>query len=234
MNRERFRTVRLLLGVGFLALAFVSFFRLSWHSKIVMGGLEWIPIQPGVAYLIGPPPEPVSVNIEGPLKIYADDSARVTAEVDSYEQANGFLVHGIPVDISLSLSGAGLDIAPSDWVVLSRPDRWRQPLASWSIRAKESGRYQIVVRSKIEPSSDLSKGFNPASTEVLPEVTLKPHAYFELDAKPKWTYFAALGWSGFATFMGSLLTLPGIMSFLKERKERRLNANPDRTKVSFE
>src|SRR5258707_14635050 len=106
MGRKWAHLVGPALGLALLAWGLVGFVRFfSVSSSIVVSGLEWIPFSPGVAHLIGPFPSPVNIRITSPQKLYVDESARVTATVDSPRTAEKFLIHGLPVNISLSLSG---------------------------------------------------------------------------------------------------------------------------------
>ena len=54
-----------------------------------------------------------------------------------------------------------------------------------------------------------------------------------LDVISKWTDYFAKGWPPFVAFMGSLLTLPGIISFFRNRREEKQSQAPGATQSRY-
>ena len=105
---------------------------------------------------------------------------------------------------SFLLEGAGLEIQPKDWIEYVAGSS----IPKWSAIAPGKHRYLLYVRGKEEISPGRSS---------MP-VELNGIAEIGIQAKATTAYYLSKLWPPFSAFMGSLLTLPGIISFLKQRK----------------
>jgi hypothetical protein len=156
------------------------------------------------------------VRITAPDIIYVQDSSVVTASADfGIDSYRALLLR--PFTFSLSLAGAGLDIEPKDWLTLSPSQANPEVTVKWSIRANDPGRYRLVFNPKLGLPIE-SGGRNKPQTFVGPKIEFVPQADIPIIVKSKWSDYVAKASPFVAAFMGSLLTLPGIIAFLKERK----------------
>ncbi len=141
------------------------------------------------------------IYVTAPNRIRVGQSAPVSIEVFTPQRRRP----------SFRLSAAGLEVEPNDWIPL-HAGRDIELVALWSIRASSPGSYSLVLNAKIDQQS------NEAETLVVrffPSDNLTVSVVRGLDDYLKMV-------SGpIVTFMGSLLTLPGIIAFLRNRKRER-------------
>jgi hypothetical protein len=148
------------------------------------------------------------IHVEAPKVIYTGGSYSVIASVTI--QTKTPLSSPSKLVPQLQLSGAGVEIVPKDWLSLS-PDK----PAKWSVAGTEPGEYSLVMNFK--PTSPTDP--NDSGTKLV----FSPSSDISLTVERRWRDWVAQGWPIFAAFMGSLLTLPGILAFLKDRKNEKLD-----------
>jgi hypothetical protein len=107
------------------------------------------------------------------------------------------------------LSGSGLEVEPNDWVPLHAVNADVDLVAVWSIRATSPGSYSLVFNARIDEQ--------PRKSETL-VVRFFPSDNVTLSGVRGWTDYLKIASGPAAAFMGSLLTLPGIIAFFKDRK----------------
>ena len=171
------------------------------------------------------------LHIEAPAFVYLGDSAVVTVSATSPE--------GDPNEVNLpglSLSGAGLDVQPPGWISLQKDAAAGQRAARWTIRAKEAGNYEMVLNSENQyvfsrhpPTGGISRpdlgddGFlgkeNSLGTPV--PIFFSSNPVIHLEVRLKYRDYVALAWPILVGIMGSFLTVPGIIAYLKDRKKER-------------
>jgi hypothetical protein len=113
---------------------------------------------------------------------------------------------------SFRLSASGLDVEPNDWIPPHAVSEDFRLVALWSIRATSPGSYSLVFNAKIDQQSNkletLAVHFFPSDSLTI-SVVRGWIDYFKMVSGP------------LLVFMGSLASLPGIISFLKNRKRER-------------
>jgi hypothetical protein len=110
------------------------------------------------------------------------------------------------------LSASGLDVEPNDWIPISAASEDGSSVALWSIRASSPGTYSLVFNAKIDQQSNNVEMF---------VVHFFPSDTFAVSVVRGWNDYFSMVLGPVVAFMGSLLTLPGIISFLENRKRKR-------------
>ena len=152
-----------------------------------------------------------TISVEGPSEMHIGGSADV--------QANATLT-GPQLDnkrhtVMFLLSGAGLEVQPADWLEVQAVPAGKPPsTALWSVSAKDPGDYHLVLNTK-QPSDP------QASIAPLPlDLTFNKSQNLALHVERRWTDYVAVYWPHVTAFMGSLLTLPGLIAFFRKTKSQ--------------
>jgi hypothetical protein len=160
------------------------------------------------------------VHIDLPPIVDLDESGYVS--LSATQTDGGFSEPDLP---EVSLSGAGLEVKPEGYVSLQRSDIPGRLTANWTIRAKETGRYKLVVnfKDKAVQSTNVSGLRRSAPVEFRPIAVSLGETSTPLEVRFKRTLggYVAQIWPILVTVMGSLLTVPGIIAFLKERSKEK-------------
>ena len=90
-------------------------------------------------------------------------------------------------------------------------ERINNLVALWSIRASSPGRYALVFNAKIDRPSSKAETFS---------VRFFPSDNLTVSVVREWDDYFNIAFGPFVTFMGSLLTLPGIISFVENRRRK--------------
>jgi hypothetical protein len=216
-----------MLGIGLgivilsIGLGYLLWPARSRQRELVVG--IW---QTGHKHIIEPHGEESSllyVKITAPDIIYVQDSSVVTASADFGIISRALLLR--PFTFSLSLGGAGLDIEPKDWLNLSPSQANPEVTVKWSIRANEPGHYRLVFNPKLGLPIE-SGGRNKPQTFVAPKIEFVPQAEIPIIVKSKWSDYVAKAWPFLAAFMGSLITLPGIIAWKDRKRGRNKDTEP--------
>jgi hypothetical protein len=190
------------------------------HNSMSLWGDSGREVLRTIQYSPGP-----HYRVEVVPKFAIDDSVTLNVKGTANDAADRVST-AILFNSSFSLSGAGLDVQPSDWIPTSTVQNIGQPIAVWTLRAKEPGHYKLVLRSRVDIYPFLleynrehhTKDKSLTSPTFL---NFPPRAPIELEATQKWIQFVRSAWPGFAAFMGTFLTLPGLFKLYgKWRRER--------------
>jgi hypothetical protein len=102
---------------------------------------------------------------------------------------------------------------PADWLeVEANSPGGAASTALWSVSAKQPGLYHLVLNTK-QPTDPKGQ----TSLPPLPlELTFEKSPELVLHVQRRWTDYVAEYWPAFSTFMGSLLTLPGLIAFFRK------------------
>jgi hypothetical protein len=141
------------------------------------------------------------IFVTAPQRMRVGQSASVSIEVRTAQTRRP----------SFRLSASGLEVEPNDWIPLHAVREF-DLVALWTIRATSPGSYSLVLNAKIEQES------NNAETLV---VRFFPSDNLTVSIVRGWDDYLKMVSGPFVTFMGSLLTLPGVIAFLKDRKRER-------------
>jgi hypothetical protein len=109
------------------------------------------------------------------------------------------------------LSASGMEVEPNDWIPLHAVADGHL-VALWSISASSPSPYSLVFNVKID---------QPSSKVETVVVRFFPSDNLTIDVVRGWDDYLHMASGPFVTFMGSLLTLPGIISFFQNRKRKR-------------
>jgi hypothetical protein len=163
---------------------------------------------------------PETIDVMFPYESHSNEAAS-TALIYVTAPQRIPLGHSAPVSIevftpqsrrpSFRLSASGLEVEPNDWISLHAITD-SHLIALWSIRASSPGSYSLVFNAKIDQQS------NKVETLV---VRFLPSDNLTIRVVRGWDDYLNMASRPFVTFMGSLLTLPGIILFLKNRKRER-------------
>jgi hypothetical protein len=131
------------------------------------------------------------------------------------------------------LSGAGVDVEPKEWLTLL-PDG--QTPVTWSVKGTEVGSFTLVLNArfnvhalkKLSSESLKRLDITPAQLVAIDTIPVPSKAIrfdagreITIEVKRAWKDYFAIVCAGMGSFMGSLLTLPGIIAFLRDRKKER-------------
>lgn len=234
--------------IGF-SLLIVGCAGLYLHSRVekpyvaTVATVELPPIQDCTTVLIDPTGKPhtvcsslvsslelrISLSI-APLKPHTNEVAILTAST-KLSKDTSYKLFG-------SLNSVGVEMDPKGLVAFTstgkNPELYT---ASWAIRAKEPHTYPIIF-TPILKTADTAKSSKAESSASLvdastvddpPRATVDGSNIVVFDVISKWTDYFAKGWPPFVAFMGSLLTLPGILSYLESRRKGGLRPDPEPT-----
>lgn len=143
-----------------------------------------------------------------------------------------------------NLSGAGVEVQPNEWLT---PARAKSATVSWSVVGHRPGPYQLVLNTRQRPVDlkELIATFRkkPRYRKYVPELEKLQSGLTQIDfphgrivpitVRNHWVDYAKTIGTVFAAFMGSLLTLPGILSYLKDRREEREKIEKAQREGSF-
>jgi hypothetical protein len=138
------------------------------------------------------------ISVKAPQTIRVGQSATVSVEAIIPQKTR----------LMFRLSASGLEVQPNDWVPLHALDSNQHLVANWSIRASSPGSYSLVFNLKNEQQQVVAVHFIDGNN-------------IEMKVVRGWSDYLSMVSGPFVAFMGSLLTLPGIVSFLKDRKRER-------------
>ncbi len=161
----------------------------------------------------------LDISIEPPPKVETGDAVVVVLTVTPRVPTGGslLLIHRQMREgmIAFSLILAGAKVEPSGKNVVSSSGR-----AQWSVKPEEPGTLNGFVKPEFYKSSGgyFGKDRVEYSTEEYIPVTVTTSERVE-------TTKSAI--SAAVAFFGSLLTLPGILAFMKERREKRKDRDAD-------
>jgi hypothetical protein len=120
--------------------------------------------------------------------------------------------------ITARLSGVDMDIQPSAMVRLSRTGR-----AEWTVKPKSPGPRNLIVDIDAvnTPSEAAFLGCSTFNLSFMPGDPVLA----SVNVRSSWKGKAAKFWPYISFCLGSLLTVPGILAFSKERRERDKERN---------
>jgi hypothetical protein len=207
------------LAFGFICSALVSYFiatrrypPLLYKANIYSSGFDF----GGGPFCSGPnASEYVGISITVPSVMYVGERGSVQIHTNGHISP-ATQIHGV----EFLVSGAGMEVEPKEWLPLQQIGSSDQLSATWSIRTIEEGQQHLVINSKNALDNLLSTGPNGKEYH-LTRLRLEPGADIPIQVKAKWANYLPKIWTLLAAFMGSLLTLPGILAFLKDRKKDR-------------
>jgi len=201
----------LIAGALIITLSWVSISVLHTPSSVdielpEIAGIEFLPppLHPGVMARYAFANARVSLDVEAPRSTYIGDVVVVRLvgtlrDVTEKSHAN-FL---------FELSGAGLQITPQDWLTLRlEGNRKSQPI-SWTVRADKEGTYRLLFNGKFDSSLT-------AHNTVRPDISYPADLTLEVRSRVS-DYFVRY-WPYLTYVMGTFLTVPGILAYLKRRK----------------
>lgn len=206
----------LLLAIGvFILVRHIHGLRDKYQSRV------FTIIEPNVSYAIAPPP--LLILVRSPSRIYVDESASVSV--------SAFFESGGPREfppLAIHLAAAGLNVEPQGWLRLHPESHTQDLVGVWSVRASRPGSYLLVFNPKLEFSDPeyaemkrLAEMEGIKNLDEMRRIEFKPRADIPLEVKQRWRSYLSAAWGPIVAFMGSLLTLPGIISFFKDRKRER-------------
>jgi hypothetical protein len=140
---------------------------------------------------------PIPISVEYPKLASSGDSFPVRVFLGASDASDTL------ESISLTLSAAGLEVKPDSAVKLTLVGQRRT--AAWSARATVPGTYTLILNSA-----------TALSLEDMPTIVVK--------ITSRWSTLVQNGWPYVSSFFGSLLTLPGILAYFKERRTARAAA----------
>jgi hypothetical protein len=165
-------------------------------------------------------------------------TAKVRYEVDSpFKPANDKGEDPILAKFAVQLSGAGLLVEPSGPVKLTT-----NGVAHWSIKPTSIGAFTLVLTPTLPSDTDILERFGPAVEREykrektpndllsrLPQQEHHPKPWISLieadpvrvTVKPSSYRIAEFVVPAFTGFMGSLLTLPGLIAFRESRRRQQ-------------
>ena len=168
-------------------------------------------------------PPPLLILVRAPGRIYVDESASVSVSA-SFK----FGGPGEFPPLAINLAAAGLNVEPQGWLRLHPESHTRNLVGVWSVRASSPGSYLLVFNPKLEFSDQeyaamkrLAEMEGRKILDVMRRIEFEPRADIPLEVKLRWRSYLSAAWGPVVAFMGSLLTLPGIISFFKDRKRER-------------
>jgi hypothetical protein len=200
-----------IIGAIIIALswAYISFLHTSSSVDIELpevAGIEFSPprLPPGVVAKYAYENARVNLDVDAPRSTYIGDVVVVKLvgtlrDVTEKSHAN-FL---------FQLSGAGLQIAPQDWLTLRLEGHRKSQPVSWTVRADKNGTYRLLFNGKFD-SSLTARNIVQPDISYPADLTLKVRSRFS-------DYFVRY-WPYLTSVMGTFLTLPGILAYLKGRK----------------
>ena len=162
-----------------------------------------------------PPPvtahvAPIQITVDCPAQASTGDSFAVRVVLDLASVKDPDAVDALE-SMNLTLSGSGLEVKPDSAVKLTQVGQTK--MAAWSARATTPGIYTLVLNS----SGETSLGDMPTTVVKI---------------TPRWSSVAQKAWPYLCSFFGSLLSLPGILAYLKDRRTgRRPTAATGRNKA---
>lgn len=183
---------------------------------------------------------PLLIVVRCPRRIYVDESASVSV---SAPLTSGGPAKGKFPPLAINLAAAGLNVEPEGWLRLHPESSTHNLVGVWSVRASKPGSYLLVLNPKLEFSdsdpeyaamksllAETESGRKSDEMFSLDEmlrlnemvyVKFEPGADIPLEVEQRWRSYLSAAWGPVVAFMGSLLTLPGIISFFKDRKRER-------------
>lgn len=201
----------IIIGAIIVALSwgYISFLNTPSSTELDLpeiAGIEFSlpPLPPGVMAKQAVANASVKLDVDAPRSTYIGDVVVVKLvgtlrNVTEKSHAN-FL---------FELSGAGLQVAPQDWLTLRlEGSRKSQPVA-WTVRADKNGTYRLLFNGKFDSSPT-------ARNTVKPDISYP--ADVTLEVRSRFSDYFVLSWPYVTFVMGSFLTVPGILAFLKDRK----------------
>lgn len=152
-------------------------------------------------------PHEAELSITAPGIINTGQSSAVTVEASK---------PAIP--LAVNLAAAGMDVEPKDWIRLE-PSSPYKVVGRWSIHAGSPGDYHLVFNAKVDAMDPENLKHFGRNAEF--EVIFNPNPDIPVTVVRSKFEYLRFAWGACVTFMGSLLTLPGILAFLKNRKREK-------------
>lgn len=122
-------------------------------------------------------------------------------------------------DLSFTLMLAGAEVQPKEKNPLSEAGRtW------WSVKAKASGRLEGFLRPNFPRRTGGHGGKHRVAYEVDDHIPIAVDAHQRIFTRP-----AIVSWIG--GFFGSLLTLPGLLAFIEQRRARRKKRQDEESRI---
>lgn len=145
------------------------------------------------------------VQVTCPSRVRVDEAFITTASVT----AVGWGAQKKP-NVALQLSGAGMEIDPRTALQASSMNTATRSIR-WSVKPLSKGRFSLV--------------FNVAST-THPLEFIGSDGVFPIEVYAPWTAVISPYTGALLTFFGSLATLPGILQWRQQRREKAASGRP--------
>jgi hypothetical protein len=169
-----------------------------------------------------------TLTLVGPPKAYVGDSVTINLSAQPHPDLPAQKREPLTNHARFRLAGAGLQIEPSDWNALTPSSGADLGAAQWTVRATSAGQYAIVLN--VKSTDELSPAGASSAPAPVWSFSFEPPTGLLLNVRPKWTDYVEKFWPGVSTFMGSLLTLPGILSYWQQRKKSKRSRDQSRTR----